>query len=182
MPAETQKPRYGLAIWGVAGFLALLGKALYQLTPLALAPIREGMLSGVQIALYGGWVLFMGYSEGYKAFHLQVAPRVAVRGMWLARNPRPHLAILAPLFVMGLIHATRRRLITSWTILVGVVLLVIGVRFLDQPWRGIVDGGVVVGLGWGFLAQLWFFIAALAGKPPDVSAELPDGESVSASA
>ena len=40
--------------------------------------------------------------------------------------------------------------------------LVALVRRLDQPWRGIIDAGVVVGLAWG-LAALWIFTARAFG-------------------
>jgi hypothetical protein len=84
-----------------------------------------------------------------------------------------YLAALAPLFCMGLVHATRRRLAISWGILVGLIALVIAVQRLDQPWRGIVDAGVVVGLSWGLVATLFYFAAALAGRGPDVPLDLP---------
>lgn len=174
---DPSEPRlaYAAATWGVLGFSALLVKALYQLTPLALQPIREHTLSALQIALYVSWVAFMAYSEGYKGFQRQMAPRVAARSMYLARDPRPLWVALAPLFCMGLFHATRRRLIVSWTIFIGVVALVVAVRFLPQPWRGMVDGGVVVGLAWGLIATLWHFIRVLSGQlplvPPDVPVE-----------
>lgn len=173
-PSEQEtKTLYAVAAWGVLGFAALLVKALWQLTPLALEPIREHTLSGLQVALYIGWVAFMAYSEGYKGFQRQMAPRVAARGMYAARNPRPALVLLAPLFCMGLIHATKKRLISSWVLLIGIIAAVLLVRLLDQPWRGIVDGGVVVGLGWGLTATLWYFIASLLGQVPDVPVDVP---------
>lgn len=171
--ASRESPVYAAAVWGVGGFLALLAHALWGLTPLALEPVRDGSLSGVQMALYGLWVLFMAYSEGYRGFQKQFAPRMAVRAMHLTREPRPVLVVLAPIFCMGLIHATRKRLIVSWSLLIGIVLLVLLVRSLSQPWRGIIDGGVVVGLAWGALAVLWYFVRALLGQPPDVPPDLP---------
>lgn len=167
-------PLYLAAVWGVLGFSALLVQALLRLTPVALEPVRDGSLTGVQIAIYALWVLFMAYSEGYRGFQKQFSPRMAVRAMHLSRHPRPLLVALAPVFCMGLIHATRKRLIVAWSLLIGIVLLVIGVRALSQPWRGIIDGGVVVGLGWGLLSVLWYFVRALFGHPPDVSPDLPE--------
>jgi hypothetical protein len=165
---------YAIAAWGVLGFLALLGSAIWRLTPVALEPIRAGMLAWWQAGLYLGWVGFMVYSEGYRGFHLQVAPRVTARSLYLARNPRPLFALLAPLFCMGLIHATRRRLITSWIVLGAIVSLVVMVRQLPQPWRGIVDGGVVLGLALGATSIVWFFARALAGAEVSASPEVPD--------
>lgn len=154
---------------------ALLVKALWQLTPMALEPIRDHALSSWQIALYGLWVVFMAYSEGYKGFQLQMAPRVAARSLYLAQNPRPLWVALAPFFCMGLFHTTRRRLIVSWSIFIAVIVLVIAVRHLEQPWRGMVDGGVVVGLGWGLTAILWSFYLSLTGRLTDISPEVPSG-------
>ena len=55
-----------------------------------------------------------------------------------------------------------------------IVLLILGVRQLPQPWRGIVDAGVLLGLGWG-LVSVWFFCAkAFFGKAYSVSPETPD--------
>jgi apolipoprotein N-acyltransferase len=94
--------------------------------------------------------------------------------MYAARHPRPVIVVLAPLFCMGLFHATRKRLIVSWCALIGIVGLIVLVRQLDQPWRGIVDGGVVAGLGWGLVAMLWFMVRALLGHPMPVPADVPE--------
>lgn len=165
-----------MSVWGVLGFAAVLVQAIVGLFPKAVQPIRDGSMSSFQIALYVAWVGFMIYSEGYKGFQKQLSPRMAVRSMYAARNPRPLLVILAPLFCMGLFHATRRRLITSWVILIGVIVLVIGVRQLDQPWRGIIDGGVVLGLAWGLTATLYYALRTWLGNPPDVAADIPDDD------
>jgi hypothetical protein len=51
-------------------------------------------------------------------------------------------------------------------------VLIILVRFLAQPWRGIVDAGVVVGLAWGLISLAIFTLQAFISKgfayPPDV--------------
>jgi hypothetical protein len=102
-----------------------------------------------------------------------MAPRFAARSMYLAAYPRPLWVVFAPFFCIGLFHATRRRMIVSWSIFVGVVTLVVAVRQLAQPWRGIIDGGVVVGLGWGAAAVLWTSYRALTGRLQGVSPEVP---------
>ncbi len=165
---------YALAAWGVLGFLALIASAIWRLAPVAAEPLRAEMLAWWQGVLYAGWVAFMVYSEAYRGFHLQVAPRMTARALYLARNPTPVFAVLAPMFCMGLIHATRRRLITSWVVLGGIVLLVVSVRYLPQPWRGMVDGGVVVGLALGGLSVLAFFARGLLGAGSQVSPEVPE--------
>jgi len=159
--------------WGVLGFAALLANAVYSLTPFAVTPIADGLLSWWQWGLYGLWVFFMAYTEGYKGFQVQMSPRVVARGMHLVEHPKLLHVVLAPLFVMSLFHATRKRLFVSWFVLIAVVLLVIGVRQLEQPWRGIVDGGVVVGLSWGLIAMLWYFVVGLSGGEVPAEPELP---------
>ena len=62
---------------------------------------------------------------------------------------------------------------TSWSMVLGIVTLVVLVRRLPQPWRGIIDGGVVVGLSWGIVAILILFGQGLTGRPVRASAELP---------
>jgi len=122
------------------------------------------------------WVVFMGYSEGYRGFQQRFAPRVVVRAMALARKPTLIRGLLAPLFCIGFFGARRRRVITAWVITALIVVIVLGVKQAPQPWRGIVDLGVVIGLGWGLTAVGVFAIRALAGSPPDVSPELPEAE------
>ena len=65
---------------------------------------------------------------------------------------------------MGLFHAPRRVLIVSRSMVVGIVLLVVTVRQLAQPWRGIIDAGVVVGLGLGLVSLGYLFVRAVLMK------------------
>lgn len=99
---------------------------------------------------------YMIYAEGYKGFHLAFAPRVVLRANYLRENPRTDLVLLAPLFCMGYIHATRRRRLLS----IGLTLMIIGfiivARILPQPWRGILDAGVVSGLTVGIGSIIYF--------------------------
>lgn len=159
-------------LWGLIGVLALLVDAIYRLTPYALDLTRRS-LDAVEIAALVGWVAFNGYSEGYRAFHRQFSPRVIARARALDANPRPLHVVLAPLFVMGMIHATRKRLIVSWVIAAFIVGIVIVVRMLDQPWRGIIDAGVVIALAWGVASMLYYAARAFAGHPMPVDPDLP---------
>ena len=54
-------------------------------------------------------------------------------------------------------------------LLVSIVGIVLVVRRLPQPYRGIIDVGVVFGLGWGLVALAAFAWAAVVGSPPRVS-------------
>lgn len=161
--------RLGAAgIWGIVGVLVLLVEAIYRLTPRVIE-LRECPLSSSQWLVLVSWVAFNAYSEGYRGFHKNFSPRVIVRAQHLSANPRPLFVVLAPLYVMGHIHATRRRMIVAWSLTVGIIAIIIAVRELSQPWRGIVDAGVVVGLAIGSISILYYW----EGPRPDVPADVP---------
>lgn len=161
-----------VVLWAVGGVLALLGEALFSLTPLALEALRSD-LSATHWGVAAVWVPFMAFTEGYRGFQRRFSPRAVRRAFHLARNRRPLLVFLAPLHAMGLVHATRRRLVGSWVLVVAIVALVVAIRALPQPWRGIIDLGVVVGLGWGAASTLWCLISAFLGREPAIDPELP---------
>ncbi|ABS27332.1 hypothetical protein [Anaeromyxobacter sp. Fw109-5] len=171
--ADTRGAGKAAAAWGLIGVTALLLNAVVRLTPVAVQGFAAYRLEAWQWALAAGNVAFMGYFEGYRGFQQGFAPRVVARALHLARHPRPLHVALAPLFCMGLFHASRRRLVTSWTLLLSIVGIVLAVRTIAQPYRGIVDAGVVVGLGWGLAALAASAWRAMAGDPPRVSPELP---------
>jgi hypothetical protein len=62
---------------------------------------------------------------------------------------------------MGLLRSPRRTKIVAWSLVCGIVVVVIWVRSLPHPWRGIIDGGVVVGLGIGVASLYLHFVRAL---------------------
>ncbi len=163
-----------VAAWGVLATAALLISAILRLTPMALEPLRSHDMSGLQWTLYIGWTIFNGYVEGYRGFQKGYVPRVVARAFWLGQHRHPLLVLLAPFFCSGLFHATRKRLIISWCLLLGIVGIVQLVRLLDQPWRGIVDAGVVIGLAYGTAALLVHFVAVLLGRPITVHPQTPD--------
>jgi hypothetical protein len=164
-----------IVAWGVGGVLLLLGQALGRLVPLAVEPLLSGMTWG-QWSLYVGWMLVNGYAEGYRGFQLRFAPRVVARAVHLAAHPRPWHVLLAPLFCMSFFHATRRGRAIAWGVSLGVAAAVALIRFVPQPWRGILDAGVVVGLGWGALSLVVLTVNTLRGRPPTVDPELPEAE------
>lgn len=145
-------------VWGVGGIVLLLLFAIARLGPIALE-LTELNLTQLQMFALAISVLYMLYAEGYKGFHLAFAPRVVARANYLAHNPRPLHLILAPLFCMGYIHATRRRKLMSFALTSMIVCFVLIVRMLPQPWRGIVDAGVVAGLMLGILSIFYFLLA-----------------------
>jgi hypothetical protein len=163
-----------VAVWSIGGVCLLLLDALARLTPIALDAVLRHELSPMQWAALILWLGFMGYIEGYRGFQLRFSPRLVARSLYLVDGPGRGLKLCAPLIAMGLWHASRRRIIATWCLTLGIVALVIVIRQLDQPWRGIVDAGVVLGLGWGLLSILWFWARARAGHGPEISLDLPD--------
>ena len=161
-----------IAVWGTLGVTAVLVSAIVRLAPIAVEPLLTGM-TPLQWALYVGWSLFNAYAEGYKGFQRAFVPRAVARSFYAAQHRKPLHVGLAPIFCMGLFFATRKRLILSWGIVLGVTTLVALVRGLDQPWRGIVDGGVVIGLAYGTGSLLVAFAAVLRGAPITVSPQVP---------
>ncbi len=161
------------AIWGIAGVTLLLGSAVYRLAPLAVNAFLYEFYwyHWLSLALI---VLFMAYAEGYRGFQQRFSPRVAARARYLKEHPRVLHVVLAPFFCMGYFHATRRRKITSVSLTVGIVILVLLVRLLPQPWRGIIDAGVVLGLIWGLVSLLIFCAAAFISKEFNYSPEVPE--------
>jgi hypothetical protein len=167
-----------IAAWGAGGVALIVGQAIARLTPIALRPIRTGMLAGWQWAVLIAWVLFQLYAEGYRGFWRAFSPRVVARAFHLARRPRALHVLLAPLFCMGFFHATRRRLIVSWLFTLGLIGLILLVHQLPQPWRGIVDAGVVAGLVVGLAGMAVHFARAAAGRPMPVPADVPEPPAV----
>jgi hypothetical protein len=157
-------------LWGVGGVLLLLGRGVWRLTHIAVAELWGRELSLTEVALLLSWGAIAAYAEGYRAFQRGFAPRVAARALELRR---PLHVALAPLFVMALIHATRRRLITSWVALVLIVGLVVAVQNTPQPYRALIDAGVALALAWGMVATVLWWLKARRGDPMPVSADLP---------
>jgi hypothetical protein len=159
------------AIWGLAGVFALIGSAVYRLSIIAVNAFSYQFLwyhwTCLTLLIY-----FMAYAEGFRAFQQGFSPRVAARAKYLNDHPVLLHSLLAPLFCMAYFHAPRRRRITSISVTTGIIILVILVRLLPQPWRGIVDGGVVVGLAWGLVTLFIFSVQAFTtdtfNHPPEV--------------
>ena len=147
-------------VWGIVGIFALLLSAVYRLGVRAVAAYEGGLTPG-QWAIAVFVCIAMAYSEGYRAFQKRFSPRTASRIRYLRDRPSALRSLLAPLFAMGFFHADRRTKITAYALTIGIVTLVVLVHRLDQPWRGIIDAGVVVGLTWGVLSLAWSTLQVL---------------------
>jgi len=150
-------------IWGLAGIGVLLGQAVYRLALISLVGLSMP-LYWYHWAALAGWSFFMAYGEGYHGFQRSFSPRVAARAAYLFRHATVIRALLAPLFCMGYFHIERRRQIVVISVTLTVIGFIIGAHYLPQPWRGIVDLGVVIGLAWGLVALGIFTVQAFRGR------------------
>jgi len=139
------------AVWGVVGVAAVLIFPIVRLSPFA-GEALAGQLSAIQWAALIANSLLMAYSEGYRGFQLKFCPRVASRALYLYRNPTVVDTLLAPFFCIGYYRSKRRTMIVAWLGTFAIIGLVLLVHQLNQPWRGIVDAGVVLGLTWGLVS------------------------------
>ncbi len=160
------------ATWGLGGIGLLLGGAVYRLTPLAIETF-DSPLGILHWTLLIVWVVAMLVMEGYMGFQRSFSPRVAARARYLSENPNAVRILFAPFFCMGYFHATRRVQIKSILLTVGIGTLVLAVRQIAQPWRGIIDLGVVLGLTWGIVSIAVFTYMAFATDGFDHSPETP---------
>ena len=159
--------------WGLIGVTLLIGSAIYRLTPRALEAINMG-LNGLQWAALIGFAIFMIIAEGYRGFQKKFSPRTAARVRYLRDHPNIVRTLLAPLFCMGYFHANKKTKIVATVLTVGIIFLIILVSFCPQPWRGIIDTGVVLGLSWGLTSFLIFTAQALTQKDFPHSPETPE--------
>ena len=159
-------------LWGLIGVSALLGSAIYRLIPRAQEAIEMGLSIFQWIALIV-FALFMMMAEGYRGFQKKFSPRTAARVRYLRDHPNLLRGLLAPFFCMGYFHATKKTQITAIVLTLGIILLITLVSFCPQPWRGIIDFGVVLGLSWGLISFLIFTLKALTQKSFAHSPETP---------
>jgi hypothetical protein len=64
----------------------------------------------------------------------------------------------------------------AYSVLFGILVLILIYQQFSQPWRGILDVGVVVGLSWGLVSLVWFSFQAMASESFQYSPEMPLGE------
>eukprot|EP00930_Biecheleria_cincta_P080660 TRINITY_DN69040_c0_g1_i1.p1 TRINITY_DN69040_c0_g1~~TRINITY_DN69040_c0_g1_i1.p1 ORF type:complete len:176 (-),score=21.64 TRINITY_DN69040_c0_g1_i1:49-576(-) len=159
--------------WAILGVLAFLFNGVRRVIPVALQPFSQG-LSPLGWVAYGLTALFFAYAEGYRGFQLRFSPLVVRRAMLLDRQQPLLRQVLAPAYAMAFFHASRRRKVTSYGLILGIMAVVAVVKRLPYPYRAILDAGVCVGLSWGMCATALIYVAALrSGRAPDVDPCLP---------
>ena len=139
--------------WGLAGLLGLLVFAVYRLGGVVVAGM-EYAWTWQHVGAAVANAAFMAWSEGLRGFQQSFSPRVAARLKWLRDHPSAVRVAFSPLFAMGYFGATRERLIGIYALTAGIVVLIVVVHVLPQPWRAALDIGVVIGLSWGIVSTL----------------------------
>jgi len=164
-------------VWGVSGVIAYLSYGVFRVVPI----VQEG-LSSIEEPWQWGLLLvtllFFAYVEGYRGFQLGFSPRVISRA-WVVSEESASVPlwhkILAPAFCIGYFHGTFRRVAASWGVTTVIFLVVVGVKQLANPYRAIIDAGVIVGLMWGIISIVLIFLGSFQNdKPPDFDPALPD--------
>ena len=165
--------------WAIFGVSFILAHAIWNLVPLAAEPFIRKDLNIFQWFFGGIWILFMGYTEGYRGFQKAFCPRVVSRAFTLTSASPKHHIILAPLYSMGYFYATRKRKTISWCITFAIVGIVLFVKLLEYPYRHIIDGGVVIGLSYGLGVLIIIFTRTLLGIPIKTDPDLPESHKTS---
>ena len=161
------------AIWGTLGVTFLVGKSCQSLFSRAQEALQSELSTyhWVTLVFYS---LFMLYFEGYRGFQKKFSPRTAARVRYLYLNPQPLHVLLAPFFCMGYFHAKKKAQIAA----IAVSLLILCVIFLmqscPQPWRGIIDVGVILGLSYGLISFGCFLVKVFTKKNHGISPEVPE--------
>jgi hypothetical protein len=161
------------AIWGLGGVALLLIYTIYRLMPIAVEAFayQFSWYHWVVLIINTGLMMLL---EGYRGFQKGLSPRMAARAKYLVSHPNILNMILAPFYCMGYFRIVRRRQISTIILTIVIIGFILLVRLLDQPWRGIVDVGVVVGLSWGLMSSAIFGIKAFTSEEFNYSPEIPE--------
>jgi len=162
------------ATWAFVGWGGVLLYAIVRLGAIAAEALRQELTALHWTALLGNVVL-LAWAEGYRGFQHRFSPRAAARVLHLRQHATPLTALLAPFFCVGYLGATKRMVRATWrgTALIG--LLIVIVHQMPQPWRGITDAGVVVGLSWGLVSFVVLTWRALRTGRYPAAPEVPEG-------
>ena len=152
---------YLALLWGIGGVIALLSLAIVRLASISVTAFGF-TLTPAHWCVLAISVSFMAYAEGYRTFQKIWAPRVVGRAFELRNNWSPIRLLLAPLFCMSFFDATKKRMVTAWITTFSIVVLIVLMNRIAQPWRGLIDTGVVVGLSWGIVCLMRQTIKHLA--------------------
>lgn len=164
------------AAWAILGWGGTLAYAIARLATIAMDGLADGVTLPQAVVLVLN-TLALAWAEGYRGFQKKFSPRAAARVLYLRRHATLPMALLAPFFCVGYFGASARVLRITWIGTAMIVAVVLVVHRFPQPWRGIVDVGVVCGLSWGLVSFLMMSRNALATGvypvPPEVPSAVP---------
>ena len=159
-------------VWGIGGIAGVLVFAALSLGRYAQEAVVAGLEPAEWLVLVVNAAL-MAWAEGYRGFHQRFSPRVAARALNLYLQPTVLRLMLAPLFCAGYFGATVRLRRSVWIGTGGILLAVLVFNQLPQPWRGILDAGVLVGMVWGTVTLLVMGWVTFRGRHEIVPGEVP---------
>jgi len=168
------------ALWGWFGWVVLVLFAIVRLWPIAWEAVASELAWYHWVALAAS-LLFLAHAEGYRGFQKSFAPRVAERCRDIRHAPTPRRVLLAPLFAAGFFEASDRRRRYMLTLTTVILVRMFMLQRTPQPWRGIADAGVIVGLTWGFGALI-FFGRSILRAPSSVTVPTDGDDSATSSA
>ncbi len=158
-------------LWGIAGLILLLGFASWRLSAYTIESFSMP-LNWIHWIVFLGFSIFMAHSEGYKGFQKKFSPRFAARCKYLLHNTNLLQLLLAPLFCMGFFHAPKKRVIATFALTIMIIIFILTFRLIPQPWKGLLDAGVVIGLIWGILSSLYYCFKAFTDNNFEWDAEI----------
>jgi hypothetical protein len=141
----------GAGWWGAIGVGLTFVDAVLRLGWHAVRTLRAG-LDAMQWCAFVFLAAAFVYGEGHRALQRRFVPAVMARALELSRARSRIHRWLAPFYVAGLVGAPGSVLVRAWASVFLIVLAVLIVRALPEPWRGMTDGAVALALAWGLAA------------------------------
>ena len=104
--------------------------------------------------------------EGIDAFGKKLSPMIIGRSYTLSTSSPLHHIVFAPFYSAGYFHSSTKRKLTIWIVTMAIAGMVALTKKLSPLNRGIVDAGVVAGLGVGALCVMigWIRITMRGGR------------------
>lgn len=115
--------------------------------------IGEKLSPAEWVALLCLTIVFV-YGEGIRAIERRWVPHFVERAREVRHAQSPLVRLLAPLYGLSLIAASRGELVRAWGGVAAIAGLVVLVQRFPHPWRGITDFAVAAALLWGLAAIL----------------------------
>jgi len=147
-------------IYSIGGIIAIFSSAIFRLYP----HVKEGFsyqFSTLNWIVMIAYLIIMIVGKGYFALYRSFVPRVINRSKILIAEGKLLDRLLAPLYCMGFFKAPIKRLIISYAMLSFIITFISSASRISQPWRGIIDLGVIVGLSIGIISLLFLGIKEL---------------------